>query len=79
MTTFSGTRGVNTFRAISLKHGLALYARTGMKPNSAWTPTNMLKAASGITGKAYKRGRYQEAMDDLEAWVTANGAAQGEL
>ena len=73
--TFTGQSGVATYRAISIKHGLALYAKTGMRPNSAWTPTNMLRAATSITGRPYKRGQYHLAIADLETWITANGTA----
>ena len=73
MTAFVGERGVETFRAISLKAGLRLFANTGMKPNRAWTPTAMLKAAGTITGKVYKRGQYDLAVTDLEAWIDSNG------
>ena len=75
MTTFTGTAGVNTYRAIALKSGISLYAKTGMKPNRAWTPSNMLRAAGEITGKAYKRGQYAEAVADLKDWIEANGTA----
>ena len=50
MTMFVGKSGVDTFRAIALRSGLSLYAKTGMKPNRAWTPTKMLKVAGTITG-----------------------------
>jgi len=73
MTTFVGERGVETFRAISLKAGLRLFAKTGMKPNRAWTPTAMLKTAGTITGKVYKRGQYDLAVADLDAWIQSNG------
>ena len=73
MTTFVGKRGVETFRAISLKAGLQLFSKTGMKPNRAWTPTAMLKAAGTITGKVYKRGQYDLAVTDLDAWIDSNG------
>jgi len=73
MTTFVGKRGVETFRAISLKAGLRLFSKTGMKPNHAWTPTAMLKDAGTITGKVYKRGQYDLAVTDLEAWIDSNG------
>ena len=75
MITFTGPHGVETYRAIVLKTGLKLYAKTGMKPNRAWTPTAMLKAASSITGKSYKRGHYHEAANDLDAWLKINGTA----
>lgn len=73
MTTFTGPAGVQTFRAAAIKSGLRLYARCGIKPNRAWTPTNMLRAASQITGKTYKRGQYEQAAADLEVWLAANG------
>ena len=73
MTTFVREQGVETFRAISLKAGLRLFAKTGMKPNRAWTPTAMLKTAGTITGKVYKRGQYDLAVADLDAWIQSNG------
>ena len=71
--TFSGPGGVATYRAIALKHGLKLYADTGMKPNRAWTPTAMLRTAGEITGQTYKRGQYRQAIRDLTVWINANG------
>ena len=79
MTTpmiFSGPEGVATVRAIAIKHAIKFYARTGMKVNRAYTPTAMLKAAASITGKAYKRGQFDQAVADLELWIAANGRAQ---
>ena len=73
MTSFVGEQGFETFRAIYLKTGLRLFAKTGMRPNRAWTPTAMLKAAGKITGKVYKRGQYDLAVTDLEAWIKSNG------
>jgi hypothetical protein len=66
---FKGPDAVAVFRAIVIANGLRLYARTGIKPNRAYTPTAMLKAASGITGKAYKRGQYAQAAADVSAWA----------
>lgn len=74
---FVGKDGVNTYRAIALKHGLRLYAKTKMKPNRDWTPTNMLRAASQITGKVYRRGEYERAIHDLNGWL-ANFGTTGE-
>jgi hypothetical protein len=70
---FSGPAGVATYRAIALKHGLKLYAKTGMRPNRAWTPTAMLRAASEITGLNYRRGQYETAAADLDGWIAVNG------
>jgi len=55
------------FQALAIRHGLRLYAKTGMKPNRDWTPTAMLRVASQITGKKYKRGDYLRAADDIKA------------
>jgi hypothetical protein len=73
MTTFTGTAGVSTYQAIVLKSALKLYARTGMKVNRAYTPTNMLKLAGQITGQKFKRGEYMPAHDALAEWIEANG------
>lgn len=71
---FTGEAGVATYRAITIKHGLMLYAKTKMKPNRAWTPTAMLRTAGQITGKTYKRGQYEQAIADLTAWINVNGS-----
>ena len=57
--------------AVAVKHGLKLYAATGMKPNRAWTPTAMLAKASEITGQRFKRGQYAEAIAALDAYLDA--------
>lgn len=54
---------------LTIASALTLYAKTGLKPNRAYTPTNMLKAATDITGKTYKRGQYQQAADDIRQKV----------
>jgi hypothetical protein len=74
---FKGPDGVKTYRAMVLRAGLRLYAKTGMKPNRAWTPGAMLRAAGLITGKTYKRREYDKAVRDLGAWL-ANFGTMGE-
>lgn len=61
----------NTFRAVVIASALELYAKTGMKANTAYTPKNMLATAGQITGVAYKRGAYMQAAQDLRAWANA--------
>ena len=68
MTTFRGPEGVQTYRSIVIASALRLYARTGMQPNRAYTPTRMLAAATEITGMQFKRGQYLAAADALDAW-----------
>lgn len=46
-----------TYRALVLKHALLVYARTGLKVNTAYTVTNMLKLATQYTGAMYPRSR----------------------
>ena len=48
-----GEDQVNLFRAVALKHGLSLYLKTGMKPNSNWTLKNMLTTITLYTGEVY--------------------------
>ena len=64
-TTFTGPEEVSRFVLVTLKSGLKLYAKTGIKPNRAWTPTRMLAKATEFTGVKYRRGEYMKAHDDL--------------
>src|SRR4051812_28662227 len=74
-TCFEGRDGVALFRAIALRSGLRLYAKTGMRPNRMWTPTAMLQAATGYTGQKYRRGQHEKAAADLTLWIDAMRAA----
>ena len=74
-TVFSGRDAVEVFRAKTIASALRLYAKTGMKVNRAYTPTNMLAAATQITGTKFKRGQFEEAAKALTDW--ANGQAEG--
>lgn len=74
-TSFVGADAVSVFRALSIASGLRFYAKTGMKINRAYTPSNMLRAATEITGKKYKRGEYERAAADLTAWAQTMKAA----
>ncbi len=65
MTTFTGEKEVNTFVLVVIKNAIKLYVNTGMKANRDYTPTNMLKKAGEFTGKVYRRGQLQLALDDL--------------
>lgn len=73
MTAFTGKAGVDTFIAISLKSGLSLYAKTGMRPNRMWTPKAMMAKASEITGQKFKARDYAGAIEALGTWIEANG------
>jgi len=71
-TIFSGPLGVNIYRATVIASALKLYANTGMKANRAYTPSNMLAAATEITGIKFKRGEYLKAAEALKAWARDN-------
>ena len=68
-TVFSGRAAVDVFRAKTLATALRLYAKTGMKPNRMYTPTNMLVMASQITGQTFKRGQFEQAAQALTDWA----------
>lgn len=68
-TSFVGASAVNVFAAIALKHGLKLYAATGMRPNRMYTPKNMMAAAERTTGKKFKARDYAGAVEALELWI----------
>lgn len=74
-TSFVGPDAVAFFRATVLASGLELYTKHGIRPSRMWTPTTMLKAASEITGKRYRRGEYQKAADDVRLWAQTMKAA----
>ena len=54
-------------RAVILRGHLKLLA-AGMY-NSRFSGTQILAKASEVTGRAYKRGQYQVAIDDLNALI----------
>lgn len=74
-TVFVGADSTALFRALTIASALKIYAQTGIRANRLYTPTRMLKSATGFTGKAYKRGQYLEAANDLRTWAYAMKAA----
>lgn len=78
MTAFVGKEEVGIARAIIIKHACKMWATHKMQANRAYTPTAMLTAASGITGKVYKRGQHAVAAADLDVWLTEQRAARDE-
>ena len=64
MTMITDPRSAHV-QAIFLRGHLRLLAK-GMK-NSRLTGTQILSAATAVTGRSYKRGQYQAAIDDLNA------------
>jgi hypothetical protein len=60
-------------QAIFLKAHLRMFA-VGMR-NSQLSGTDVLKKATAVTGKAYKRGQYNTAIEDLKAVIDEELAA----
>lgn len=70
------TTDIDNFVLVTLKSAIKLYVKTGIKPNSSYTPMNMLRKAGEITGKTYKRGQLQIAHADLQAMYDKKIGAQ---
>lgn len=74
--TLAGPDAVNLYRAITLKQGLRMYARTGMLLTRTATPTVLLKIANEYTGKKYTgKDKYNQAADDVQVWIDTMKAA----
>jgi hypothetical protein len=67
-STFTGT-AIDLYQAAVIKSALKLYARTGMKANRAYTPSNMMRMATIITGQKFKARDYHGAVAGLENWI----------
>jgi hypothetical protein len=62
---------VTLFQALAIKHALRFYAKHKKQINRAYTPTAMLRTATAITGKPFKRGEYLQAADAISAMLEA--------
>jgi hypothetical protein len=74
-TSYAGPDAVQLFAARTIARACRLWAEHRIKVNRQYTPTAMLKAASRITGKAYKQGQHAEAAADLKTWADTMQAA----
>lgn len=59
---------VELTRALVLASALRMYAKTGMKANTAYTPKNMRLTTEKITGKKFKARDYLAMADALDQW-----------
>ena len=74
-TSFNGRDAVELYRVASIASAIRLYVKCGMIPTRGVTITKMLAIASTYTGKTYKRGQGQQAVEDLNVWVQTMKAA----
>ena len=66
---FVGPAATSLVQAITLKHSIEFYAKTGMKVTRMATPKYMLELAAHITGKKFKRGQYAQAAAALQELI----------
>ena len=67
---------VRLYQAKVVRQGIKA-CQIGLRLNSSYTPTNLLRVVGGFTGKRYKRGRagLAAALQDMEEWIAACEAA----
>ena len=68
ISSYIGPDATHLFRARTLVMSLKMIQK-GMRLTRGATPTKMLAIATQFTGKAYKRGQYSQAIDDMQIWV----------
>lgn len=61
------------YQALVVRKALQLYAKTGIKANSAYTPSAMMRTAERITGRRFKSRDYLGATAALEVWLKEAG------
>lgn len=72
--SFVGPEAVDVFAMAVIATGLRLYARTGIRPNRAYTPKAMMAAATRYTGLDFAPRAYEKAAEALTARVQAEKA-----
>jgi hypothetical protein len=75
MTSFSGEHGMAVYRALVIASGLRLYAKTGIRPNAAYTPKAMMAAAEGLLGQKFKARDYLGAAKALSTFAELHAPA----
>lgn len=68
-TLYSGPDAVRLQQAITLRSAITLYRACGVIPTRGMGIVNMLKLATSITGKPYKRTQSAQAEADLHIWI----------
>lgn len=57
--------GIQRVRIMAIALGLEFYAKHKITVNTAYTPTNMMRAAKQLTGRKFRPQGYKEAADAL--------------
>jgi hypothetical protein len=61
--------GIRVYQALAVAKGLEFYAQHKVKINRAYSPRNMLRVVTAITGKTFKRNQLAEAAQALRDWA----------
>lgn len=69
-TSFNGPAGVDVFRMRVMLSAAKLLSK-GIRPNRAYTKTNVMAAISQYTGRKYKRTELDKAIADMQQALTA--------
>lgn len=69
MSTVITGKGIEVFRALAVANALDLYHRTRIRANTAYTPKNMMRVATEITGQWFRARDYEGAAAALREWV----------
>lgn len=69
--SFSTPHHIKAYQALVIAAGLKYYAAHGVTVNKAYTPRNMLRTATALTGKPYKSRDYLQAAADLQEFAYA--------
>ena len=72
-TIFTGD-AIKIYQAKVVRQGLKA-CKIGLRLNRAYTPTNLMNMVTKITGKKFTRGKYDEAISAMDAWIAAADAS----
>jgi hypothetical protein len=75
VTTYIGKDATHLFRARMVRQALIGWQKFKMKPTRGVNLTRMLEAASGYTGRKYKRTEVEQAIQDVDVWIKTMLAA----
>jgi hypothetical protein len=74
-TSYVGPDATNLLRAIMLSQGIKMWSKYKMIPTRGVTITYMLSQATAYTGKTYKSKETEQAIADIDTWVSAMKSA----
>lgn len=70
ISAYVGEDATRLFQAKVIRQGLKA-CKIGMRLTRNATPSHLFKMTGEFTGKTYKRGQYDQAIADLDLWISA--------